>query len=360
MEFRLLHVLASLTVILATSHAALTPELYWKSVLPNTQMPKFIRDMLQQQSDFMEDKSTAVDVGKGGVNVDAGKGKPGGTKVGVGKGEVGVDTGSPGKGTSVGVGKGGVAVHAGPKGKPVYVGVKPGPKPFAYVYAASETQLRDDRNVALFFLEKDLKPGTTMTLHFTKTSDSATFLPHEEAKTLPFSSGKLPDILDHFSLKPGSVEAEIMKDTIKECEEAGIKGEEKYCATSLESMIDYTKSKLGNNVKAISTEVNKGTQLEKFTINAGVRRVAADESVVCHKENYPYAVFYCHKTQRTRLYVVPMKGVDGTEAKAIAACHTDTSAWNPKHLAFQVLKVKPGTVPVCHFLPEDHVVWFHD
>ncbi|KAI6680063.1 hypothetical protein NL676_033944 [Syzygium grande] len=185
-----------------------------------------------------------------------------------------------------------------------------------------------------------------MTLHFTKTSDSAAFLPCEEAKTLPFSSGKLPDILDHFSLKPGSVEAEIMKDTIKECEEAGIKGEEKYCATSLESMIDYTKSKLGNNVKAISTEVNKGTQLEKFTINAGVRRVAADESVVCHKENYPYAVFYWHKTQHTRLYVVPMKSVDGTEAKAIAACHTDTSAWNPKHLAFQVLKVKPGTVPV--------------
>ncbi|KAI6680062.1 hypothetical protein NL676_033943 [Syzygium grande] len=105
MEFRLLHVLASLTVILATSHAALTPELYWKSVLPNTQMPKFIKVMLQQQSDFMEDESTSVDVGKGGANVDAGKGKPGGTTVGVGKGGVGVDTGSPGKGTSVGVAK---------------------------------------------------------------------------------------------------------------------------------------------------------------------------------------------------------------------------------------------------------------
>ncbi|XP_056166317.1 BURP domain protein RD22-like isoform X2 [Syzygium oleosum] len=310
-------------------------------VLPYTQMPKSIKDVLQQQSDFMGNKTTSVDVGKGGVNVD-------------------VDTGSPGKGSSVGVGKGGGVVHTGHKGKPVYVVVKPRFSPFIYNYAASETQLRDARNVALFFLEKDLKPGTTMTLHFTKTSDSAAFLPCEEAKTLPFSSDKLPDIQDHFSLKPGSVEAEIMKDTIKECEEAGIKGEEKYCTTSLESMIDYTKSKLGNNVKAISTEVNKGTQLEIFTINAGARRVAADESVVCHKQNYPYAVFYCHKTQRTRFYVVPMKGADGTEAKAIAACHPDTSAWNPKHLAFQVLKVKPGTVPVCHFLPEDHIVWFHN
>ncbi|WVZ21601.1 hypothetical protein V8G54_008923 [Vigna mungo] len=38
-------------------------------------------------------------------------------------------------------------------------------------------------------------------------------------------------------------------------------------------------------------------------------------------------------------------------------CYTDTSQWNPKHLAFQVLKVKPETVLVRHFLPEDHVVW---
>ncbi|XP_010049078.2 BURP domain protein RD22 [Eucalyptus grandis] len=360
MEFILLRVLASLTVILATSHAALTPELYWKSKLPNTQMPKSIKDMLQQQSDFMEDKSTSVGVGTGGVNVDAGKGKPGGTKVGVGNGGVGVDTGKPGKGTSVGVGKGGVAVHTGPKGKPVYVGVKPGPSPFNYIYAATETQLRDDRNVALFFMEKDLKPGTTLSLHFTKTSNSATFLPREEAKTLPFSSDKISDILDHFSVAPGSVEAEMMKDTIKECEEPGIKGEEKYCTTSLESMIDYTRTRLGNNLKAVSTEVKKETQLEKFTIKEGVRRIAADKSVVCHKQNYAYAVFYCHKTQDTRFYMVPMKGADGTEAKAIAACHTDTSAWNPKHLAFQVLKVKPGTVPVCHFLPEDHIVWFHN
>jgi hypothetical protein len=52
-----------------------------------------------------------------------------------------------------------------------------------------------------------------------------------------------------------------------------------------------------------------------------------------------------------------LEGADGTNAKAVAVCHTDTSAWNPKHLAFQVLNVKPGTVPVCHFLPQDHVVW---
>ena len=52
-----------------------------------------------------------------------------------------------------------------------------------------------------------------------------------------------------------------------------------------------------------------------------------------------------------------MLGRDGTAVDAVAVCHADTSGWNPKHVAFQVLNVKPGTVPVCHFLPQDHVVW---
>ncbi|KAF2285797.1 hypothetical protein GH714_007828 [Hevea brasiliensis] len=47
---------------------------------------------------------------------------------------------------------------------------------------------------------------------------------------------------------------------------------------------------------------------------------------------------------------VPMVGDDGSKAKAIVVCHTDTSAWSPKHYAFQVLEVKPGGPPICHFL----------
>lgn len=286
----------------------------------------------------MEEKSTSVNVGKGsGVNVHAGKG--GGTNVNVG-----------GKG-------GGVSVSTGhKKGKPVYVSV--GPKsPFNYVYAATETQLHDDPNVALFFLEKDLHPGTKLNLHFTKTSNQATFLPRQVADSTPFSSDKVDDILNRFNVKPDSKEAQIMKNTISECEEGGIKGEEKYCATSLESMVDFSTSKLGKNVEVVSTEVDKETGLQKYTIAPGVKKLAGDKAVVCHKQNYPYAVFYCHKTETTKAYSVPLEGANGIRVKAVAVCHTDTSQWNPKHLAFQVLKVKPGTVPVCHFLPEDHVVW---
>ena len=228
--------------------------------------------------------------------------------------------------------------------------------PFSYDYAATEDQLRVDPAVALFFLEKDMLPGQKMNLHFIKNSNDATFSPQSEHQII-FSSKNLPDILNHFSVKPESLEAQIIKNTIKRCEAPAIKGEEKYCATSLESMIDFSISKLGTKVQAISTEVEKETQKQEYTIGVGVKKMAGDESVACHKENYPYAVFYCHVTQTTRAYMVPLVGADGTTAKAVAVCHIDTSEWNPMHLAFQVLKVKPGTVPICHFLPEDHIIW---
>ncbi|KAH7846088.1 hypothetical protein Vadar_009612 [Vaccinium darrowii] len=321
MEFHfhlLLPILTLLSVALVASQAAaddVSPDAYWKSVLPNAPMPKAVKDSLR--SKWIEDKSTSVGVGKGGVNV-----------------------------------------NAGPKGKPVYVGVTPGPNPFIYNYAATETQINDNPNVALFFLEKDLKRGAKMNLHFTKTTNAeTTFLPRQEADKIPFSSEKMSEILEHFSVTPDSKEAEVMKKTIKECEEPGIKGEEKYCATSLESMVDFTTSKLGKNVQTVSTEVEKEpNKLEEYRVS-GVKKMGGEKIVVCHKQNYAYAVFYCHKTTTTKAYVVSLIGINWTKAKAVAVCHTDTSAWNPKHLAFQVLNVKPGTVPVCHYLPEDHVVW---
>ena len=314
-------------------------------------------------ADVTDDKSTSVNVGKGGVNVNAGKGKQGGgTTVVVGKGSgvnVSAGKGKSGGGTNVGVGKGGASVNTGHMGKQVYVSV--GQQywhgPYLYKYAASEDQLHDDRSVAIFFLEKNMQPGTKMELNFKSDQNLAAFLPRQISNSIPFSSDKIPQILNHFSVNPDSEEAETIKETIKECEQAGIKGEEKYCATSLESMIDFSTSKLGKSVQVISTEVEKETQKQEYTITSGVKKLAGDKAVVCHKQNYPYAVFYCHKTETTRAYMIPLVGADGSKVKAVAVCHTDTSAWNPKHLAFQVLKVKPGTVPVCHFLPKDHVVW---
>ncbi|KAB5513986.1 hypothetical protein DKX38_027892 [Salix brachista] len=137
---------------LVVSHAALPPELYWNNELPDTTMPKPVRDLLHQ--DLVEDKSTSVAVGKGGVNVNSGKGKPGG----------------------------GTHVVTGGKGG----GVNPGPNPSIYKYAATETQVHDDPTAALFFLEKDMHPGKMMNLQFTENTNTATFLPRQVADSIPF------------------------------------------------------------------------------------------------------------------------------------------------------------------------------
>ncbi|PQQ20748.1 BURP domain protein RD22-like [Prunus yedoensis var. nudiflora] len=120
-------------------------------------------------------------------------------------------------------------------------------------------------------------------------------------------------------------------------------------------------SKLGTrNVQAVSTELlEKGVikSLRKYTVSPGVKKLGGDEAVACHKQRYPFPMFYCHSTKQTESYVMSMKGADGEKVKVVAMCHIDTSEWNPRHSAFQVLKVKPGTVPICHILPEEDVVW---
>lgn len=325
---------------LVVSHAASPSEVYWKSMLPNTPMPKAIQDLLP------EDKNAAAMGGQDGQAV-----QEDGVSVGVGGGGVSVDighhnhTGSP---------------HV--RVKPPYVGKQPW-APFDYKYAASEDQLHDNPNIALFFLEKDLHhPGTKMNLHFTRTTAKTNFLPRKIADNIPFSSNKFSEILNRFSIKPETEEAQVIKKTIEECEEPAMEGEDKYCATSLESMVDFSISKIGKNAQPVSTEVDKEeSHQQKFTVLPGLKKMAAAAGnktvVVCHGQKYAYPVFYCHATHATRAYVVPLVGADGVKAKAVAVCHTNTSNWNPKHLAFQVLKVEPGSVPICHFLPEDHIVW---
>ncbi|CAK9173030.1 unnamed protein product [Ilex paraguariensis] len=167
-----------LLLALVASHAALPPdpEDYWKSALPNTPVPKAVKDILH--TEVLEDKSTSVVVRKDAVDL----------------------------GTSLKVA-------------------------FAYVYAATKDQLHDNPNVALFFLEKNMHKGTKTNLHFIKTRRKSVFLPHLVAESIPFASEKMPEILNKFSVSPNSMETKAMKKTIKQCEEPGIKGEEQYCAT---------------------------------------------------------------------------------------------------------------------------------
>ncbi|KAJ0613069.1 putative BURP domain-containing protein [Helianthus annuus] len=362
MKFFLLLVFTLFSVALVGSHAV-TPEVYWKSVLPNSPMPKSIKDLLY--SEWNDEKSTA---GKSGVGVHTYKGKPLYFDV---QNVPGFHTSFLNRYTEAASEKAASVsflnryTEAASEKTASFLNrytEAASEKAVSflnrYTEAASENQLKDNPNAALFFFENDLHLGKEMNLYFTKNDQKATFLPREIADSIPFSSNKLPQIYNEFSVNPGSMEAKVMKQTLEECEKPSNEGEERYCATSLESMVDFSTTRLGKKVKVISTEVNtkESTLVGKYKIEVA-KKFPANTAVICHKLNYAHAVFYCHKTVSTRAYAVSMISADGKKMNVAAVCHTDTSKWNPKHLAFQVLKVKPGTVPICHFLPEDHVAW---
>ncbi|KAK1321527.1 BURP domain-containing protein 5 [Acorus calamus] len=227
------------------------------------------------------------------------------------------------------------------------------------------TSLRNVPDATLFFLEDDLKrSGTRMHIQLSKRmTNSASFLPQSEAKSIPFSTADLPNTLSRFSIKPNSNLALRMQETLQQCEAPALKSEEKLCATSLESMVDFVVSKLGTN-KGVQARV---TVLEDRTVSkrafkwymvAGMaEEVGYVKTVNCHPQTYAYLTYYCHSLKGTRTYVVPFVGDDGTNAEVVAECHSDTSEWDAKHISFKMLHVKPGSVPICHALPEDSIVW---
>ncbi|KAL4310838.1 hypothetical protein GQ457_01G038890 [Hibiscus cannabinus] len=209
-----------------------------------------------------------------------------------------------------------------------------------------------------FFFQEDLHPGKLVNLpSLIATSDTTPFLSDRVAKSIPFSTHKLSEILDHFSLKPQTSEANTVNKTIRGCQRVAINGEQKFCATSLESFIDSSISILGKRIQLLSNELSKETKNPLFTITRGVQNMG-ENPVVCHKMEYPSAVFMCHSIDKTTVYKVPLVGRDGTKASALAVCHKDTSGWNSKHMAFEILRVKPGTVTVCHFLVRDTLIVF--
>ncbi|KAI3756170.1 hypothetical protein L1987_55986 [Smallanthus sonchifolius] len=304
MEFHLLHIQAILFLVLVASHANVDPETYFKSVLPNTPIPKAIKDSLSN--------------------------------------DISINT-------------------ADQKGSTSYVLSNPKEVIPNYKYhcAASPEQIMNKKTSALFFLENSLRAGKRINLHISKdTSATPLFVPREVADSMPIASNKLQHIYNQFKVNPESTEAKLVNKTVNECEQASIVGKDQYCATSLESMVDFVASKLGKRVKGIETQVdgNERAPLQGYKVEE-VKKLNGDDGVICHQEYYGYAVYYCHKTPKISSYKVSLVGENNVRAKAVLVCHEDTSSWNPKHLAFMVLNVKPGTNAVCHFLVENVVAW---
>lgn len=214
-----------------------------------------------------------------------------------------------------------------------------------------------------FFLLRDLYPGSKMTLHFAGAA-RAPLLPRARAESIPFTSTKIPEILSRFSIPAGSPAAAAIRSTLKECEAPPLKGVvAQRCATSFESMADFAASCLGTrDVRAATmTKLSKdGATPKQVYVVESVRPmpVSSGYMVACHRMPYPYAVFLCHTTTAT-LYTVTLAGADGTKADAGTACHKDATPGIPWP-TFKKLGVTPGSVPVCHFLPQDSMLWMRN
>lgn len=138
--------------------------------------------------------------------------------------------------------------------------------------------------------------------------------------------------------------------------------EAKFCATSLEALVEGATTALGTrDIKPVTSMLpSSGAPWQPYTVRA-VRPIVGGEAsakfVACHDVVYPYTVYRCHDTGLARLYMVDMEGARGSNVTVAVICHVDTSQWDPKHLSFKLLHDKPGGPPVCHTMPFGHMVW---
>ncbi|KAI5314266.1 hypothetical protein L3X38_043442 [Prunus dulcis] len=213
-----------------------------------------------------------------------------------------------------------------------------------------------------FFTFDDLYKGKIMPLNFPKQEHSR-FLPKEVADSIPFAMQQLPHLLQLFSIPQGSLDAKHMAYALEQCEMKPITGETKFCATSLESMIEFVTKIIGSGVSfniLSTTHPTTSTAItQSYTILEKPNEVLASKMVFCHPIAYPYAVFFCHNFERdTKFFKVSLEGANGDKVEAMAVCHMDTSDWDPNHSLFGLLGIKAGaSSPVCHFFPENHLAW---
>ncbi|KAK1431171.1 hypothetical protein QVD17_14455 [Tagetes erecta] len=222
-----------------------------------------------------------------------------------------------------------------------------------------------DPTLSVFFKVDDLYLGKKMPIYFaTNNNSNRTYLlSREEVGSIPFSSLKLPYLLEFFSIANSSPQAKAMETTLKLCELKPKKDEFKFCVTSLESMLDMTRGIFGLvKPKVLTTKIlsSNHTLFQNYTFVKKPVEIYTTKMFACHAKAYPYLVYYCHGQKghfTNKVFKIVLRGENGEKVEAVATCHMDTSTWDSGHVAFRVLGVRPGGSPVCHFLPADNLVW---
>ncbi|KAK7386843.1 hypothetical protein VNO78_27181 [Psophocarpus tetragonolobus] len=194
-------------------------------------------------------------------------------------------------------------------------------------------QIDDGHNPRILFYKEDLHLGKTMKVQFYKS----------EAPPLSVS-------LWQKEIKDPEKEVLTFADVCMRNDEA--KGEHRFCATSLGSLMGFAISKMGKNIQALSSLfVNKQ---EEYTVE-GVQNLG-DKAVTCHRLNFQKVAFYCHEVHQTTSFMVQLVAADGTKTQTLVVCHSDTSSMNHQLLQ-HLMGVHPQTKPVCHFLGNKTILW---
>ncbi|EPS66231.1 hypothetical protein M569_08548, partial [Genlisea aurea] len=220
----------------------------------------------------------------------------------------------------------------------------------------------------VYFHYGDLKLGAEIPIYFSRKDPSrrSRFLSREESDAIPFSAGKISEILEFFGIPADSPRAAAVNATLRHCEAGALPGETKFCVSTLESLLDsvvrtFGGSSSGRLLRTLTTDLVSSERiplLQNYTVIRPPTAIATEMVVGCHVMPYPYAVLYCHaQAGDTAAYKVNLVGSDGGHVDAAAVCHMDTSRWDPLHVAFRVLKMSPGESPACHFFPGHDLVW---
>lgn len=215
---------------------------------------------------------------------------------------------------------------------------------------------------SLLFHEEVLQVGKNMTTYFPPAASAPLgLLPRSVADSIPFATSSLPSALAQLGLAKDSVQAAQMEETLDMCESPTLTSEAKFCATSLEALVEGAMVVLGTrDIRPVTSNLPlSGAPRQAYAIHS-VRQVDGSSFVyICHESYYPYTVYICHDTgTTTRTYMVDMEGVYSGMAITVAAiCHIDTSQWDPDHISFKLLGTKPGGAPICHYLQYGDMIW---
>ncbi|KAL5723848.1 hypothetical protein ACHQM5_007191 [Ranunculus cassubicifolius] len=210
----------------------------------------------------------------------------------------------------------------------------------------------------IFFRESVLKDGATFDMGdlAQDTSPAKSFLPYSIASLLTLKQSQVlfrdTDVRDMMTVTVSMCNSYIPQETRK-------------CINSVKELVDFPAAIFGDRrLKMLNPKSNAGSQTTVLLKNTRplLHENPKAKFVSCHELFFPYIVMYCHATSKVQVYEADLVHPETHEKMndgMIAVCHRDTSYWDPKHVSFSALKVRPGETEICHWMSTANLAWVH-